>query len=87
MRQGEEKEKDHRLIRETPSIQMLGISEETGHTAGEQQTCGLRVHRILTHVEGVRPTQSPDPAPGVTGPLVRTPSLCWAPKVETSGFL
>ena len=105
MRQGEEKEKDHRLIRETPSIQMLGISEETGHTAGEEQTCGLRVHRILTHVEGVRPTQSPDPAPGdilphspsdttspdpapgIARPSVRTPGLCWAPKVETSGFL
>ena len=43
MRQGEEKKKDHRLIRATPSIQKLGISEETGHTAGKEQIQGLRV--------------------------------------------
>ena len=68
MRQDEEKEQDHRLIGETPSVQMLGISKGTGHTAGEEQTCGLRVHRILTHVDGVRPTQSPEPALGDTLP-------------------
>ena len=69
MRQDEEKEKDHRLMRETPSIQMLGISEGTGHTAGKEQTCGLRVHRILTHVDGVRATQSAEPALGHTSTL------------------
>ena len=105
MRQDEEKEKDHRLFRAILSIQMLGISEGTGHTAGKEQTCGLCVHGILTPVDGVRPTQSPDPepgdtlphspgdttspdpAPGLARPSVRTPGLCWAPKVETSGFL
>ena len=87
MRQDEEKEKDHRLIRATPSIQTLGISEETGHTAGEEQMCGLCVHRILTHVEGVRPTQSPDPIPGVARPLVRTHVTAgWAPKVKRVSF-
>ena len=69
MRQDEEKEKDHRLMRETPSIQMLGISEGTGHTAGKEQTCGLRVHRILTHVDGVRATQSAEPTLGHTSTL------------------
>ena len=69
--------KDHRLIRAIPSIQTLGISEKTGHTAGEEQMCGLCVHRILTHVDGMRPTQSPDPAPGIPRPLVRIPCLCW----------
>ena len=83
-RQGEEKEKDHRLIRATPSIQMLGISKGTGHTAGKEQMYGLCVHRILTHVDGVRPTQSSDPASGIPWPLVRTPCLFWAPKVEMS---
>ena len=48
------KKKDHRLIRATPSIQMFGISEGTGHTADKDQICGLR-YRILSHVEGVRP--------------------------------
>ena len=67
-RQGEEKIKDHRLIRAIPSIQMLGISEGTGHTAGKEQICGLWVYRIPTHVDGMRPTQSPDPAPGDTFP-------------------
>ena len=38
---------------------MMGISEVTRHTAGTQQIRGLCVHRILTHVDGVRPTQSP----------------------------
>ena len=42
-RQDEEKEKDPRLIRAAPSIQTLGISEETRQTAGEEQVCGLRV--------------------------------------------
>ena len=64
MRQDEEKEKDHRLFRAILSIQMLGISEGTEHTAGKEQTCGLCVHGILTPVDGVRPTQSPDPEPG-----------------------
>ena len=56
-------------MRETPSIQMLGISEGTGHTAGKEQTCGLRVHRILTHVDGVRATQSAEPTLGHTSTL------------------
>ena len=42
-RQGAEKEKDHRLTRAAPSIQKLGIPEETGHTGGEEQIWGLRV--------------------------------------------
>jgi len=91
------KKKDHR------SLQTLGISEGTRHTAGKEQMCGLCVHRILTHVDGLRPTQPP--APGDTLPVSKlTPppqilpwahdpwvghgvSAAWAPKVETSGFL
>ena len=68
-------EKGPQVNQATPSIQMLGISEVTRHTAGTQQIRGLCVHRILTHVEGVRPTQSPKPAPGVPRPLVRASCL------------
>ena len=68
MRQDGKEKKDRRPIRAAPAIHTLGISEETGHTAGEEQTCGLGVHRILTHVDGVRPTQSPEPALGDTLP-------------------
>ena len=51
---------------------------------------GHTIHRACTgaHFHTLQgDTTSPDPAPGVTRPLVRTPGLCWAPKVETSGFL
>ena len=43
MQQGEGKKKEHRLIRAKPSIQMLGSSEGTGHTAGKEQIWGLRL--------------------------------------------
>ena len=31
--------------------------------------CGVSLHTILTHTDGVRLTQPPDPPPGVTHPL------------------
>ena len=55
-----EKKKDHALTRATASVQRLGISEETRHAASKKQM------GFLTHADGVRPTPSPDPAPGVT---------------------
>ena len=81
MRQGEEKKKDHRLIRSTPSIQTLGISEGTKHTSGKEHIWCFQVQD--PDVDGVRPTQSPDPVPGVAQPLVRTHVTAgWAPKVK-----
>ena len=58
MRQDEEKNKDHRSIGATPSVQRMGISEGTRPTAGKEQM-GVSRNRILTHVGGVGPTQSP----------------------------
>ena len=76
MPQYEEKKKDHRLIRATPLIQILEISEGTRHTE-VMSTCRVSGYRIQTHVDGVSPTQSPDPAPGVTSP--QTPGWPLAP--------
>ena len=85
MQQGEGKKKEHRLIRAIPSIQTLGISKETRHTAGKSRY-GVSGFRILTHVDGVRPTQSPDL--GSHNPwLGQQVSAAWAAKVEASGFL
>ena len=58
MWQVEEKEKDHRLIRATPSVQMLGMSEGMRHTAGKEQTGCLWV-QVPDPCAWVRPTQSP----------------------------
>ena len=57
MRQDEEKKKDHRLIRVTPSIQVLEIPEAARHTEGKNRY-GVSEYRIWTHVSGVRPTVS-----------------------------
>ena len=46
---------------------MLGISEGTRHTAGKKEIQGFWV-QIPDSVDGVRPTQSPYPAPGDTLP-------------------
>ena len=46
MRQDEEKKKDHRLIRVTPSIQMLEIPEGARHTEGKNRLRGLRVQDL-----------------------------------------
>ena len=54
MWQFEEKKKDHRLIRATPSIQMFEISEWNRYT--EVRTHVGSLHRIQSHVDGVRPT-------------------------------
>ena len=67
MWQYEEKKKDHRLIRVTPPIQMLEISEGTRHTE-VKSAYGVSGYRIQTHVDGLRPPKSPHPAPGVTRP-------------------
>ena len=101
MRQDEEKKKDHRLIRVTPSIQTLEIPERAIPSEAKKRS----KYRIRTHMNGVRPTQSPDPAPEVTRPqspgwpprpcswvwhnpwLGQQVSAGWAPKAETSGFL
>ena len=59
------------------------LNSDVGNLQGDKTHRRYRVprYRILTHVSGVRPTQSPDPAPGVTWPLVRTPlSAGWAPQ-------
>ena len=66
---------------------MLGISEGTRHTAGKEQTCGLRVQdpdprgRGETHTIPRPCTWAHDPW---LGPQV---SAGWAPKVEMSGLL
>ena len=59
MPQYEEKEKDHRLTRATPSIQMLENSEGARHTE-VNSTNGVSGDRIQTHVDGVSAAQAPD---------------------------
>ena len=93
MWQDEEKKRDHRSIRATPSVQRMGISEGTRHTAGKEQM-GVSRYRILTvrvgwthtiprtepgpHVLSLQgDTSSRVPAPGAPRSLVRTPGLCW----------
>ena len=94
--QSEEKEKDHRLIRATPSIQTLGTPD--GHTAGKEQMCDPRgrgethtIPRLCTW--GTLPLSKVTPPPQTQdlasndpwlGPQV---SAGWASKVEMSGFL
>ena len=60
MQQDEEKRKYHRFIRATPSVQRMGISEGTIHTAGKEQTGGLQVQ---------------DPDPCGWGELTQSPGL------------
>ena len=62
-----QKRRDHGLIRATASVQSLGISEEKD-TLQVRSRREVSRHRFLTQVGGVRPTQSPDPAPGDTRP-------------------
>ena len=58
MWQDEEKKRDHRSIRATSSIQRMGISEGTIHTAGKEQTGGLQIQGPDPCGWG-EPTQSP----------------------------
>ena len=67
-------EKGPQVNQPTPSIQTLGVSEVTRHT-GRAQIYSLQVQDPDPR-GWVRPTQPPDPAPGVPRPLVRTPGLC-----------
>ena len=69
------KKKDHRLIKATPSIQMLEISAGTRHTAGKQQIWGLWVQDPDPCGWGETHTV-PRPCPWGGRPLVRTPCLC-----------
>ena len=80
MRQDEEKKKDHRLIRVTPSIQTLEIPERARPSEAKKRY-GVSKYRIRTHMNGVRPTQSPDPAPEVTRPQ----SPGWPPQTLQLG--
>ena len=60
-------------------LKRLSSSSSRGDKTQLQVNCryGASGYRILTQADGVRPTQSPDLAPGDTGPLVRKPGLCW----------
>ena len=76
MSQDEKKKKDHWLIRATPSVQMLGISEGQDTLRWRADTGSLGTGSGPTWL-GWDPHKSPDPASGVAWPLVRTPGLWW----------
>ena len=58
------------------------LNSDAGDLQGARHTevksrHGVSGHRIQTHVDGVRPTRSPNPASGATWVLVRTPGTWW----------
>ena len=60
-------EKGPQVSQATPAVPRLEISEQARHTEAKS-TYEVSAYRIPTHVRVVRPTQSPDPAAGVTWP-------------------